>query len=591
MSRGVAVPKPTGGGRPICISSLFVKLMGLICMERDATGVSHHQYAVGTKDGHTRIVHKVLDFVEHSRDAAVVRFDVSNAFGTMPRHIIKRALQDTGESLKQYFRLVYGSPSDIAIYGQHSKFSFVKIADGVKQGDACSSYLFCVALDRALGIAQAAMNEMGIAGALYAYMDDITICVSSTNASKAADIMISALERIGLKVNADKSKILTQTQGVYSLPSVSHHEPFIVLGANVAMSENACRVYEEQLIVRSGKYFDILSNVALHPLLEFNLLKTCGAPRIRYHCGVTKHIHGLASFFDAQVRKRVSWILDPSGELSIPHDKLFSKFGIGMPCYSAHHAALFSNCKRMALSDDPDPVRMSLHIDSDPDDYALSQVDAQYLFFDKADTISPADFSTSLAMRLNILPQHLKLAGNKCNCGFIYNGDDSSTVEHILKCDMSTPITHTTRHNMVRDAIVRHARTYGITTTKEPTIFTYKDGHKRRPDILFHTSPFSIAVDVTMIATDRVLADAEKEKRNMHNEACAKQQCVFYPFAMNSRGTLGKAAEELIKSLTKAIQPALHQIFAMELHHCVSVAAAKGRAHALLAAVDRHAYW
>jgi len=114
LSRGVAIPKPDGGGiRPICVSSIFIKLLGTICTERDGKLPSHHQYAIGSVDGHKRIIHKIRSFIETTPDAAVLKFDISNAYGSLPRTVIQQALSDSDPALQHYFTLVYGSPSTI----------------------------------------------------------------------------------------------------------------------------------------------------------------------------------------------------------------------------------------------------------------------------------------------------------------------------------------------------------------------------------------------------------------------------------------------------------------------------------------------
>ena len=61
-------------------------MLGLIAAERDGTKPSELQYAIGSKDGARRIIHKVRNFIKHkllhNPDGAVLRFDISNAYGT-----------------------------------------------------------------------------------------------------------------------------------------------------------------------------------------------------------------------------------------------------------------------------------------------------------------------------------------------------------------------------------------------------------------------------------------------------------------------------------------------------------------------------
>ena len=272
-------------------------------------------------------------------------------------------------------------------------------------------------------------------------------------------------------------------------------------------------------------------------------------------------------------------------------DMLHSRQGLGMPDYSRYRSELFNTSQRMALTDDPSTPHVSLTHDISITSTVQSQIDSQWLFYDAKHSMTSANFSMALAIRLNILPARIKFSGTKCNCGTVYTTDDEKTIEHILRCDMSTPVTHTVRHNFVRDAIVDCMRGYGITTTKEPTCFTYKDGKAKRPDILCHSQPYGVVTDVTLVATDADLNAHEQLKKDTHSEACSKMQCIFIPFAMHTRGTLGTKAEEYIRTICKTVQHSQQTSMNRELHHVTSTAAAKGRAMAILAAADRVRWW
>ena len=84
LNRGVAIPKPEGGARPICVSSTLLKMIGTIAMKRDGSLPSKTQMAVGTKEGHVRIVHKIREHITSHENSSIIRVDISNAFGTMP---------------------------------------------------------------------------------------------------------------------------------------------------------------------------------------------------------------------------------------------------------------------------------------------------------------------------------------------------------------------------------------------------------------------------------------------------------------------------------------------------------------------------
>jgi hypothetical protein len=367
----------------------------------------------------------------------------------------------------------------------------------------------------------------------------------------------NCLTQIGLKVNGEKSRILCDSVTSFALPRVDHTNEFVILGANVATSANACRQFESRLILKQEKYFHLLSTLRLHPQIMFTLLRICGAPRIQYHCSVTDpaNSHMLTLEFDKTTRRLAEWLVDPSGETKLTIDQLHSTQGLGLPNYSLLRHELYGLSKAMALTDDPAaPVVVLTH--SQPSSTLLSaQTDSQWLFYDPRLALTPAQFSAALAIRLNVLPKHIRLTGSKCNCGFHYDDDATRTIEHVLKCDMATPITHTVRHNMVRDAFIDSCRAYGITTTKEPACFAYQNGQKQRPDALLHTSPNGLTTDFTLIASDASLEDAEKEKTKRHASASAAHQCIFTPFCMHTRGTIGNKQKISFDLFAKVSSP------------------------------------
>lgn len=593
-SRGVAIPKPDGSIRPICVSNVLLKILGNICIARDSKLPSHWQYAIGTANGHERIIHKTRHFMQTHEDHAVIKIDISNAFGSLPRNIILNQLKNADPSLQQYYRLTYGTTSDVVLYGAASdnasgvNRAILKLGTGVKQGDSTSSYFFALGLDAALHIFSRTMQEAGINMEMYAYMDDVTVCTSHTNAERTAAGLIMALTRIGLKCNENKSRVLANTSSTisYSVPQSSHARLFTLLGANVAMSENAATEFEEELILKQERYFEKLRNTPLHPQIQYTLLRSCGAPRLQYYCNVTppNDLDRATTHFEQKVTQQVEWIIDPTGHTKIPFEQLHSQQGLGFPAYKHFRHQLYQSSKTMSLTNDPAVPHVLTTFNTPLTSTIEAQLDASYLFYTRPFQLTPAQFTTALAQRVNLLAPHLSVVGTKCNCGHIYSEHDEATIQHILKCDMATRVTHTTRHNMVRDTIARVARDYGITVTKEPTCFKYDDGRNHRPDILFHTLPFGLCTDVTLIDQDRSMQDAEKIKKDTHTRPCANANCTFMPFAMFTKGTLGPAAMEFIRTLSKAVEPALVNSFRKELAHNVSIAAARGRADALTSA-------
>jgi ribonuclease HI len=595
LSRGVPLPKEDASGvRPICVSSIFLKLLGNIAAARDKTKPSIHQYAIGYKDGARRVIHKVRKFLKDNPDGAVLRFDISNAYGTLPRPVLEDIIKDKSidESLRQYFRLVYGKKSAVMIRGPDGP-AFIYIGDGVKQGDATSSLLFCLGVDRAIEHINRELARRGIRAHVFMYMDDLTICVGHEDANRVTRITIEAFEQLGLKINEAKSKVLCSVEGAYDLPHCTHDQEFIILGANVAMSDASFQAFTRRLLKRQADYFKLFDEVPLHPQIKATLLRICGHPRILYHCATTppKHMKRVAEFFDDTVIRLYQHMIDPSGHTKIPKHIVHDESGLGVPNYTANLHDLFGAFERMSLEDDPRVPSVSLTTNQLDTTTTGPQLDSQWMFYDTASTLTPNQFATALAIRLNVLPRQHWLVNYKCNCGYAYTADDRDSIDHVLLCDRSTPFGHTHRHNLVRDAIISAARHYGVTTSKEPTCFSYNNGHNQRPDALFHTEPLPIATDVSLVSgtpAGEEIAAAEEKKVKTHKTATADGGAQFIPFVMATRGTLGPKASSFISSLSRAVQPFLKRSFERHLRHAVANAAAKGRSDALNAASARH---
>ena len=465
------------------------------------------------------------------------------------------------------------------------------MTNGVKQGDATSSFLFCAALDIALNNKQRTFDMMGINAKIYAYMDDITITADTAQADKAIKATICSLTNIGMKVNEDKSKILSTMEGNYSLTTVHHHddEPFVILGSNLNQSQTSRTKFEDLAIQKQERFFDILEKANLHPQIEFTLLRICGCPRIQYLCETTEpeDTARIANFFDSTIGQRISWLIDPDGQTQLNTEQLYTTTGLGLPNYTFNRHKLFTVFQKFALQNEIQTPRVSLYNDTTISTTRRdSQIDAQWLFFEARNHLTPAQFTTALAIRIGTLPSFLRITGNKCNCGYIYSDSDSTT-SHVLKCDMATPITHTIRHNRVRDGIATTLRSYGLTTTTEPRCFTYDSGKSQRPDIMVHTQPCATVTDVSLVDEEVNLKAIEEEKIKIHQKAINKQNAIFVPLVMHTRGTIGSKGETFIRTICKAVLPVFQRALHRELHHCIAIEAAKGRADAVMAASQK----
>ena len=180
-----------------------------------------------------------------------------------------------------------------------------------------------------------------------------------------------------------------------------------------------------------------------------------------------------------------------------------------------------------------------------------------------------------------------------CNCR--RQVENEKLIEHSLTCDTFTTFGHTPRHNLVVDALCRVARTYGISTTREPKYYTYENEKRERPDITFSGAP-PIATDVTVVQT-LVTAGANakaaaKAKRKKHEDAVKRIGHVFHPFVLEATGFTDESCVRTIDAIADSNSMPRWQRFEFtrDMMHATSIAMARGRATAVRIAVQRCIY-
>lgn len=578
--RLVAVPKGESDVRPIVVSSTLLNLMGNIAVQRDSKAPCEAQYAIGVKQGCQRIIHKLRRARESGK--TIVKFDLKNAFGMLKRQNVQEFVKSSDPTLQQFFRLTYGSKTALCIYGPSGN-SIVQFGQGVKQGDATSSYLFCHTVDAVLrNISKRCdipLHE------IFAYMDDLTFAVPLSAVNGLTTVVVEEFAKVGMEVNLDKSAALTSDASVVALPRVSPNQFFKLLGIDFGLNPSA---WVEDIWLKQQKYFDLVRHANLHPHIAFILLRICASPRIVYHVQVLQpqETDTLTTNFERRLREEFSTIIDPSGNTIIDDAAFYNRFGIGAPALNKLRHELYEATKLMSLNNVKDTPQLALTEQTPHSQHAANQDDAQWLFYNSSlFALSPAQFSTALAVRLNIQPPHLSLTGKRCSCGQLLDFD------HVLSCDLSTGLTHATRHNKVRDCIITIARRFAITASAEPNIYSYADGRRHRPDILFHVGVKGITTDITIVNCQtqpgQAAEAADKQKEKLHTTATSTLGHLFIPCAFEAHGHFGNGFVKLARQLADFIIPVLRADFFKDLIHAVSSTMAANRADAIHSAVQR----
>jgi hypothetical protein len=400
------------------------------------------------------------------------------------------------------------------------------------------------------------------------FCDDLTVLVPRSQVDIIINKVANYFSDIGLEVNQEKTQVFSGTS----------QDPFIILGCDLAESDRW--LHEQQS--KHEAYFNLVQKLPLHPQLKVTLLRMCGATRIKYIMSVCppSYVAELAQYFDEQCKKALMHVLQR--EDNINDDVLHDAQGAGFPNYHHHHPKLFARQRNMALhsvdSGEVALVTRGSPITAHPS--IIHNLDDTWLWFDGK--LTPAEFIAAYSIRLGTVPAHLQVFPCKCDCGSMVTTEPQQIV-HTLSCDQFTTCTHSTRHNMVRDAIIREARLYGIACTSEPRCYTYATG-KRRPDILFHTAT-PLVTDITIVSPNgdpgEAATAADEEKRQTHRSACVQRGHVFIPGACESYGLMGKGITSLIQMLAKDLPPQFQFEFHLSMTRCIATALAQSRAAAL----------
>jgi hypothetical protein len=249
LGRAVAIPKPDGGIRPITLTSSFMKLCGLLVWKRSGTVARvhlRHQYAIGSRNGCERIVHNVR--ADYEQGLAIIKIDIVNAFNETSKSIVFRLLQnllrrnDSGEisqeskksnnntrsveemlkdfdpditheeydfdtldaDIIKYFCSAYWDEAKIAVYGPEFVTAFIKMIEGLRQGDAHSSWFFSIVMF--IVILRVERRCPGVN--IRAFIDDKSVACKPAHARYVLMIIKEECKRVHWEVSDAKSKIL-----------------------------------------------------------------------------------------------------------------------------------------------------------------------------------------------------------------------------------------------------------------------------------------------------------------------------------------------------------------------------------------------
>ena len=210
-SRLIGIPKSDHGIRPISIGEALYRLassyMSDLVAPHFPTIFASIQKGVGCSGGSDRAVHTVqlsLELLKRSCDAVVMSVDIRNAFNSIDRGAVARAIIRSPHAhvLWQFFQWSYSDPSDLLIYDASGNLvTSLQSVQGVKQGDPVSSFMFALTIQSLLEEAVVNLPNM----TAVAYLDDVFLVGSGSSVVTAYDRLTQSLPVVGLHVNSQKS--------------------------------------------------------------------------------------------------------------------------------------------------------------------------------------------------------------------------------------------------------------------------------------------------------------------------------------------------------------------------------------------------
>ena len=604
-ARLVGIPKPEGGLRPIVIGSFFAKLVGAALLRRSGVRQIPDQYAIGTVNGAKTIGHIAREEYQ-ARNKAIIRLDIKNAYNSTVRKEILAQLKDTEEKIDSdlicYFNTMYQPSSTLFIFGKKQEYETIETDEGIRQGDAPSSYYFCLVMRKVRDkLVEQFPNESDFKN--MGYMDDTTICVKPELAERVVLAAINAFEECGFEINKEKSAVICKKEiprsadsAEFPIPIADKNEQFKMLGINIT---NNYEEYNKVLEKRIVRFFEILNNINVNPAIKHLILHLCGKPKLLYYCETTppEYTNTNVRLFDELAKRTFASIIGIDDHKLLKDEILHDKLGGNIPCYSKHNKELYDTSLANAFTGGR--MQSNLHgvlttLNKDNFKSPECSHDRQWTYFTHPSPIfqlNPFEYQVALAIRCGLAPD-LVLAkmGDTVRCDCNNNIIDVRTelAKHLCSCNKMCNLTFTHRHTFVKTAVSAVLSIYGKQSDNEPLYYHYPGGNFK-PDLtvrMYNTK--NITTDFTIVKPDEggeigaAAARAAEEKVKRHHDAVAAFNHIFIPFAMESTGHMDKSCIEFYKMVRQEVAFHKRPQFKRDFFGAISVALARFRALSMI---------
>ena len=381
----IALPKDSGGVRPIAITSVVMRAMQKAIMRTDGirrimAELAPLQLGVGQSAGKDAVIHATRQWLADSgpTDRLALQLDISNAFNTLKRSYLLKAIEgkDEWKCLLPVTRWLFSSHADLWMR-TGSGLKSISSQSGVKQGEPLSPLLFAMGIHKALEVTNDHICTQGPEnGGVRGYLDDTTLLVRNMEqAATGFTVFKEEAEHAGLQVNGAKSVLMstsalqTETTGPIeqapALPPVLEStgvrvaaDGIMLLGAPVG-SQQYMKAQVETSIASLINWVDKLDSLDdLDRQSRLILLRQCGLSRVTHLPQVCPPQVVTAAMGKAhdRIAASIAKMTDHTHPLPAPALHLISQpirlGGMGVTKFTAAHCAaayVGSACKARRL--------------------------------------------------------------------------------------------------------------------------------------------------------------------------------------------------------------------------------------------------
>ena len=300
----IALSKKTGGLRPIAIGyvwrRLAAKCANAYALSKLGAFFAPLQVGIGTQGGGEAAVHAARNFVKSmQRDQTFVKLDFANAFNTLRRDVMLRAVHDTIPELYAFIHQAYSVESTLQ-FGQF----VVKSRMGPQQGDPLGPLLFCLPL-------QPTLRELRSQFKL-GYLDDLSLGGDVEDVRQDLAKIKELESTLGISLNRSKCEYYTETDLNHSEFEEFRRrkrEELILLGSPLFRGEALDEALREHSDTLERVLEDLVDLQAQTALL---LLRSClGAAKMTYLLRTSPcWDHPLLETMDHQTRTGLEKILN-----------------------------------------------------------------------------------------------------------------------------------------------------------------------------------------------------------------------------------------------------------------------------------------